>query len=76
MDNATMFQCELRKGRRVHHAWLDARGAWVGAVVVLDLGNGIKDPGWRVVGILGSLPQEQLTLGFPDFKYHRARILA
>ena len=76
MDNANLYQCELRKGRRVHYAWLDARGAWVGAVVELALPGNLKDPGWRVVSVLGSLPQEQLTLGVPDFRFHRARIPA
>lgn len=71
-----MYQCELRKGKRQHVAWLEARGAWVGAVVELALAEGLKDPGWRVVTVLHSLPEEQLTLGAPHFKFHRTRVPA
>lgn len=73
MDQRTMFQCELRKGRRVHIGWIESRGAWVGAAVELKLGDGLRDPGWRVTQVWGSMPEEQVMVNATAYKYHRAR---
>ena len=73
MPSNLMYQCELRKGPRTHVAWIEARGAKVGAVVELKLGEGLRDPGWSVTQVYGSLPEEQVTLNAMAFKYHRTR---
>lgn len=55
---AKMFQCELVKDNRHEVAWIDERGAFVGAVVsVPELGGY-----WKIVAVYApGLQKEELT---------------
>lgn len=73
MTEKRMYQVELRKGSNIHVAWIEERGARVGAVVELKLGDGVRDPRWAVTQVWGSQPESLVYQNAEAYKYHRGR---
>jgi hypothetical protein len=66
-----MTQVQLQRGPNVQVAWIEDRGAKLGANVTLKLGEGDRDPGWVVTDVFGSLPEAQVLLNATAHKHHR-----
>lgn len=67
-----MKQVDLRRGQNVQTAWIEERGARLGAIVELKLGEGERSPDWKVTRVYSQgLPDEQVMQNATAYKYHR-----
>ncbi|MDB5097683.1 MAG: hypothetical protein JWM80_2104 [Cyanobacteria bacterium RYN_339] len=68
-----MKQVDLQRGASVQTAWIEARGARLGATIELKLGEGERSPGWQVTRVYQQgLPEEQVLINATAHKHHRA----
>ena len=73
MSKDLMFQCRLRKENREDVAWIEARGAKVGAVVEIKNGEE-RDPGWEVLEVYQpGKPSAEVHENARSWKNHRSR---
>jgi hypothetical protein len=67
-----MKQVDLQRGVNVQTAWIEERGARLGATVELKLGEGVTSPGWRVTRVYDhGRPDAEVQRDATAYKSHR-----